>query len=121
MKKIAITVFLVLACTLAFAIPAFAGNGNNGAVVGEAEDPNYPQLGVIRYVGNHAGYHFWFTVSEDLGPYEAGKSYHNVYKFEVKNPNKWMGPTTVPNRAPYNIVATPGQTAYYKIIETKPQ
>ncbi|MFC2162298.1 hypothetical protein ACFLRF_01335 [Candidatus Altiarchaeota archaeon] len=87
----------------------------NGAVKGVAADPNYPQLGDITYLANKPGYHFWFTMEADLGRYEAGHSYHNVYKFDVKDTSEWCGPVTIPNRAPYNLVGPVGASVYYKI------
>jgi hypothetical protein len=46
---------------------------------------------------------------------EAGKAYHNVYKYQVDDPSEWCATTVVPNREPYNFGGTAGQTAYFKI------
>jgi hypothetical protein len=119
MKKI-IIIGLITVLVIA-AIPAVAVAGGNGAYRGEAADPLYPELGTIQYLSNKAGYHFWFTVSADLGPYTAGHSYHNVYKVNVNDPSEWAGPLTVggsPQRAPYDLVGHTGETAYYKIFDT---
>jgi hypothetical protein len=119
MRKVIIAVLLVVVFTLAFAGPVIAGG--NGAFRGEAADPKYPQLGTITYLSNKAGYHFWFTVSADLGVYEAGHSYHNVYKLKVDDPSEWAGPIDVggnPERPPYNQVGHEGEQVYYKIFDT---
>lgn len=105
------------------AIPVGAQNGNapnhapdsTGTVQGSAEDPDNPGLGVIDYLFNNSGYHFWFTPTEDIGPYTAGHSYHNVYKYDLADPSDWCGPVNIPDRLPYNAGGTAGDTAYYKI------
>jgi hypothetical protein len=98
---------------------AFAGGpgdgGNNGAIHGSDYDPSYPGLGEIEYLFNKPGYHFWFTPTENIGPYTAGHSYHNVYKYDVKDASDWCGPVNIPPRPPYNAGGTDGGTAYYKI------
>ena len=116
MKKL-IMIGLITVLVLA-AIPAVAVAGGNGAYKGEAADPDYPQLGTIKYLANKPGYHFWFTVNADLGPYVAGHSYHNVYKFEVGDPGEWADPVTIPDREPYNLVGPVGAQVYYKIFDT---
>jgi hypothetical protein len=124
MKKILIAVLLVAVFSLAFAAPVFAGG--NGAIVGEY-DTGGP-LGVISYVGNPAGYHLWFTCNTDVTTtltdgssftYEAGHSYHNIYKFKVKDTDKWgyHDPANPPANAPYNIVNPDGDPVYLKIID----
>ena len=122
MKKV-FFIGLAIALLLVMVMPmvAAAGGNGNGAFRGEAEDALYPELGVIKYLSNKAGYHFWFTVSADLGVYEAGHSYHNVYKVKVDDPSEWAGPIPVggnPPRAPYNEVGHEGEMVYYKIIDT---
>ncbi len=117
-KRILIALVLVLALA-ATASVVWAGGG--GAYRGEAEDPLYPQLGMISYLATPAGYHFWFTVTANLGPYTAGHSYHNVYQVTVGDPSEWCGPIPVggnPNRAPYNLVGHAGESVYYKIFDT---
>jgi hypothetical protein len=104
-------VLVGLGLILALAVPALAG----GAIKGTAADPIAPQLGDIDYLFNGPGYHFWFTATADLGPYDAGDSYHNVYKYSLKDPTDWCGPVDIPDRPPYNAGGTVGQTAYYKI------
>lgn len=94
-----------------------ASAGGGGAYRGEAEDPLYPQLGMISYLATPAGYHFWFTVTDDLGRYEAGHSYHNVYQATVDDAGEWCR-CYVPNRPPYNEVGFTGQYMYYKIFDT---
>ena len=85
---------------------------------GEAKDPNALWLGTIKYLGNPAGYHFWFTPIETRGRYIEGHTYHNVYKFDLKDTTEWCGSSTiVPDREPYNLVATPGIEVYYKIYD----
>ena len=49
------------------------------------------------------------------GPYDAGDSYHNIYKYKLKNTSDWCGPVLVADRLPYNAGGTAGQMAYYKI------
>jgi len=110
MKKLA-----VLFAGFALLISVSTVLAGNGAVQGEAGDLSYPGLGIIRYLGNKPGYHFWFTPKENIGPYVAGHSYHNVYKLEVGDTSEWCGPVNIPNRAPYNLVGHTGKTAYYKI------
>ena len=105
---------------LSIALALFAGVGSAGAdtVKGFAEDPNFPVLGSVKYLGTPQGYHFWFTPTQDIGLHDAGHSYHGVYRFDVEDSSDWCGPTTVPNRAPYNLVAAPGQLAWYKTFDT---
>ncbi len=110
MKKL--TILIVGTLLLLSATTVLAANG---AVKGEAMDPSYPGLGMIRYLGNKPGYDFWFTPTQNIGPYVAGHSYHNVYKLEVGDPSEWCGPVNIPNREPYNLVGHTGATAYYKI------
>jgi hypothetical protein len=114
-RVIVFGILMVVALTM-MAPGALAG----GAYRGSAEDPLYPELGLIEYLSNPAGYHFWFTVSEDLAWYEAGHSYHNVYKLKVDDPDEWCGTVTVGGggRAPYNLVGHQGETAYFKIFDT---
>ena len=115
-----------LLLTMAMAMPAIAGPGNGnapnnapdgtGTVHGTAQDPSFSQLGEIKYLFNKAGYHFWFSPTANLRPYVAGNEYHNVYKYEVDDPENWCPePTIIPNRLPYNAGGTDGQSAYYKI------
>ena len=114
MRRRMILIGVLIAVALVLAAPsAFAG----GAVQGTAWDPNATWLGEIRYLGNRAGYHFWFTPTESGYLYEADHSYHNVYKFSVDDPDEWCT-ATVPNRAPYNIVAPVGETVYFKVFDT---
>jgi hypothetical protein len=105
---------LTLGLLLAVSVPAMAGSGN-GAIRGSAADANAPALGEIDYLFNNSGYQFWFTAESDLGPYTAGHSYHNVYKYDVGDTSDWCGPVNIPNRLPYNAADTDGGTAYYKI------
>jgi len=114
MKKFLIG--LVFACLLLLTVSSPV---QAETVSGEAEDLNALWLGTIKYLGNPAGYHFWFTPTETRGNYIEGHTYHNVYKFNEKDTTEgeWCGPTTVPNREPYNLVATPGTKAYYKIYD----
>ena len=122
MRKIVLIISIALILMLVCVIPVVADSGKSkGAFRGEAMDSKYPQLGTIKYLSNKAGYHFWFTVSADLGPYVAGHSYHNVYKLEVDDPSEWAGPIAVggnPPRPPYNQVGHEGKSVYYKIFDT---
>jgi hypothetical protein len=86
-----------------------------GTIRGSDFDPNVPALGEMRFLFNQAGLHFWFTPTANVGPYTAGHSYHNVYKYEVGDTSEWCGPVVLPDRAPYNAGGTAGQQAYYKI------
>ena len=110
-KKLFISMLFSAILLVLVVSSVFAG----GTFRGEASDPSYPQLGPIKYLGNPAGYHFWFTANDDLGRYLAGHSYHNVYKIEVGDTSEWCGPVNVPNRPPYNQVGFTGEYAYYKI------
>ena len=104
MKKLMLSLFFVVLFAV-FAVPAFAKTER-----GEATDPNATWLGIIKYLGNSAGYHFWFTPTETHGNYTAGHTYHNIYKFELEDASDWCpSQATVPNRAPYNLVASPGK------------
>jgi hypothetical protein len=107
---------ILMAVALVAIAPSVLAGG--GATQGSDYDPNYPGLGEIRYLGNRPGYHFWFTPTENIGPYMAGHSYHNVYKLSVGDPDEWCGPVNIPNRPPYNRVGHTGKTAYYKIFDT---
>ena len=110
-----VTAVMLLSAGLALAGPS-QGAGGNGAVQGSSVDGNAPALGEVTYLFNKAGYHFWFTVSADLGPDTEGHSYHNIYKYDVGNPSEWCPTTTVvPDRLPYNAGDTVGETVYYKI------
>ena len=116
MKKL-ITMFLIFALTLFVVKGVSAGN-----VKGETEDPYYKQqLGLIKYLGTPSGYHFWFTLTASIpynSNYDVGHTYHNIYKFNVKDTSYWCPrQTTVPDRKPYNIVAEPGTKAWYKIYD----
>ena len=110
-KKILLTLF-VLSLTFVFVGFAHAKNPK-----GYAPEENYPEFGEIKYLGNPSGYHFWFTMEEDLGWYEEGHSYHNVYKFKPKNEPEWCGPVTIPDREPYNLVGPVGAEVWYKIYD----
>jgi hypothetical protein len=85
---------------------------------GTAPDVNAPALGDIDYLFNPAGFHFWFTPTADLGPYVAGHSYHNVYKYSVDDPSEWCVVPVLPDREPYNLGGTAGEMVYYKIWDT---
>lgn len=124
--KVAVaTVALTSLTTLGMAGPVAAKPGNgNGNIAGTQVDALAPALGGITYLFNNAGYHFWFTATADVGEYyEAGDSYHNVYKYAVDDPENWCGlgtydealTSTIPNRAPYNLGGTAGTEVYYKI------
>lgn len=84
---------------------------------GTAFDENALWLGEITYLGNPSGYHFWFTPEESHFWYTANHNYHNVYKFEVDNPEEWCGTVLVPDREPYNLVGHTDSVVYYKIID----
>ncbi len=112
MKKFLIG--LVFACLLLLTVSSPV---QAKTVSGEANDPNALWLGTIKYLGNPAGYHFWFTPTETRAWYTIGHTYHNVYKFDLKDTTEWCGPATVPDREPYNLVATPGTQVYYKIYD----
>jgi len=120
-KIFSILFALVLVVSLGLVMATPVAADGNGAYRGEAADSLYPALGVIKYLSNPSGYHFWFTVSANLGPYQAGHSYHNVYKVKVDDPSEWAGPIAVggnPPRAPYNQVGHTGEWVYYKIFDT---
>jgi hypothetical protein len=114
--KRALLVLLVIALVMVFMVPVATGKTFKGV----AADPLAPQLGDITYLGNPAGYDFWFTPTGDLGPYTGGNSYHNVYKYKPQwdGPQPgWCGTTMIPDRAPYNLVGFDvGTMFYYKII-----
>lgn len=112
--KVLNTLFMGLVM-LILAVSVTQAKSDNAALRGKAFDPNNTWLGEVTYLFNKPGYHFWFTPTANGGPYTAGHSYHNVYKYEVENPGEWCGPTTIPDRLPYNAGATAGETAYYKI------
>jgi hypothetical protein len=113
-KVLTITLVVILVSLL------ISGTALAKAYRGSAEDPLYPEFGSMEYLSNPAGYHFWFTMSGDHAPYEAGHSYHNVYKLKVDDPSEWCGTVTVgsSNRHPYDLVGHQGETAYYKIWDT---
>jgi hypothetical protein len=113
-KKLVISMLFSAVLLVLVVTSVFAGGTSRGI----AEDPNVPALGPVKYLGNPAGYHFWFTVSADLSYYEAGHSYHNVYKLRVGDPSEWCGTTKVPNREPYNLVGHTGKIVYYKVWDT---
>ena len=113
-KKISISILISAILLVMVASTVFAG----GNFRGEDVDSEAPALGVIKYLGNPAGYHFWFTANADLGPYLAGHSYHNVYKIKPKDLSEWCGPALVPNREPYSEVGFTGESVYYKIWDT---
>ncbi len=50
------------------------------ATSGVAEDPNAPQLGDIKYLGNQYEINFWFTPTTNISSYQAGHFYHLTYK-----------------------------------------
>lgn len=111
------TIAVTSLTTMGVAGPVAAKPGNgNGNIAGTAMDAHSPGLGEITYLFNNAGYHFWFTATDNVGLYyEAGDSYHNVYKYAVDDPEKWCGTVTIPDRAPYNAGGTAGTAVYYKI------
>ena len=116
MKKrvlIALVVVLALAATASL---VWAGGG--GTSRGVASDPNALWLGPVKYLGNPAGYHFWFTPTETHYWYEAGHKYHNVYKLTVDDPGEWCFIGPVPDRPPYNLTGHAGEMVYFKIIDT---
>lgn len=123
MKKALLVMAMVIALAMSTMAGAVAKNGNapghagdTGTVQGEAADANAPGLGTIKYLFNKAGYHFWFTATADVGAYyEAGNSYHNVYKYVVDDPENWCAEVNIPPRPPYNAGGTDGGTAFYKI------
>ncbi|OGK11365.1 hypothetical protein A2954_03250 [Candidatus Roizmanbacteria bacterium RIFCSPLOWO2_01_FULL_37_12] len=115
MKKI-INFLTFLTLVLVFTV-AVSAKSENAAFKGSAVDPNFGALGEIKYVGNTQGYHFWFTVSSNLGPYVSGHSYHNVYKFDLEDTSDWCGPAIVPNREPYNLIAEVGTNVWFKIFD----
>ena len=112
-KKISISILISAILLVMVASTVFAG----GNFRGEDVDSEAPALGVIKYLGNPAGYHFWFTANADLGPYLAGHSYHNVYKIKEGDKSEWCGPVNIPDRPPYNEVGHTG-SAFYKIWDT---
>ena len=113
MKKLPLVAVVALMLALAFAAPAAAKT-----LRGSAQDANAPTLGDIEYLFNPAGFHFWFTPVDNLGPYTAGHSYHNVYKYTVDDPAEWCTVPSLPDREPYNIGGTDGEMVYYKIWDT---
>ena len=116
MKRIVILVILALILTVAMAMPVFAGG--NGAERGVCYDENAQWLGEITYLANKSGGHLWFTPTANGSPYIAGHRYHNVYKYKVDDPSEWAIVPNVPDREPYNKIATPGEPIYYKIFDT---
>ena len=109
-KTSAVAAALILSTSTA----AVAGNG---AVRGEAEDSGNPGLGTITYVFNNAGYHFWFTPTENVSIYQAGHSYHNIYKYDAGGQSAWCGPVSIPDTPPYNAGGTAGGKAYYRVLD----
>ena len=107
---------LVLSFSLVMAMPVAAGG--NGAERDVCHDDNATWLGEITYLANKSGGHLWFTPTVYGGPYIAGHRYHNVYKYKVDDPNEWAIVPVVPDRLPYNKIATPGEQIYYKIFDT---
>jgi len=124
MRRAVILCLLSLLVVLTLTTPVLAGDKGKGAYRGEAADPLYWQLGTIKYLSNPSGYHFWFTAVGNLGIYEKGHSYHNVYKLadKVDDPGEWAGPGKVPEagtgRPPYNLVGHEGKSVYWRIYDT---
>jgi hypothetical protein len=119
MKKRVFIAALVLVLLMVLVVGTVSAGGG-GAYRGEAEDPVYPQLGMIKYLATPAGYHFWFTVNANVSVYVADHSYHNVYQVRVGDPSEWCGPIPVggsPPRPPYNQVGHEGESVYYKIFD----
>lgn len=116
MKRTSTIVAIVVAALTVLALPASAGNG---ALKGTGADGSQ----VTDYLFNKAGYHFWFTATNpgwgSSSLYVTGNDYHNVYKYEVDDPDDWCpATTTIPDREPYNLGGTAHQTAYYKIWDS---
>ena len=76
-----------------------------------------PEFGMVTWLDNPAGFHFWFTLEEDFDVYYEGHSYHNIYKLvdKVDDPSEWCGPVTIPNKSPFNQTRHVGEQTYYKI------
>lgn len=113
MRRASIAVVLSLLLVVAGAVSASAKTTQ-----GSAYDPNVAALGEISYLFNPAGFHLWFTPNADIGPYVAGDSYHNVYKYSVDDPTEWCIVPVLPDRLPYNAGGTAGQMVYYQIWNT---
>ena len=98
--------------------PTFLCNADS-VIQGAAYDPiNHDTLGLITYQASPGKYEFWFTVSPPgVGFYIAGHAYHNYYEKDPINPGDFCNTTVVPDREPYNIVATPGDTYYWKVFD----
>ena len=121
MKKRVLIRGLGLALLMVLLVGTASAGGGGGAYRGEAVDGKYPGLGTIKYLATPAGYHFWFTPTQNIASYVAGHSYHNVYQVTVGDPTEWCGPIAVggnPARAPYNLVGHEGESVYYKIFDT---
>lgn len=115
-KRMLIAIVVILG--LAMMVSPIWAKGGGGTNRGVASDPNAEWLGPVKYLGNPAGYHFWFTPTASLGSYEAGHSYHNVYKLQVDDESEWCYGGPAPNRPPYNRTGHTGQMVYYKIFDT---
>lgn len=117
MKRL-IVIVLVIVMVLTLGSGVASAVSVNGAERGVCEDENALWLGEITYLANKSGGHLWFTPTADGGPYIAGHRYHNVYKYNVDDPSEWAIVPVVPDRLPYNKIATPGEPIYYKIFDT---
>lgn len=93
-------------------------DNKSSTVEGTDWDLNATWLGEITYMGNTKGYHLWFTPELSSGVYIAGDEFHNVYQYQVGDPEEWAGPIEVVNRAPYNIAGIAGNMVYYRIYNT---
>ena len=98
------------------------GSALGKAYRGVAPYDGRPEFGMVKWLDNPAGFHFWFTMEADLiilpwYNYEEGHSYHNIYKLEVDDPSEWcgIGMVTVPNKSPFNQTRHVGEQVYFKI------
>lgn len=118
MKKVITLCLLSLLLVSTITSPVLAGDKGNGAVKDTCFDSKALWLGELTYLANNSGGHMWFTPTKTGGPYIAGHSYHNVYKYTVDDPSEWAVIPVVPDREPYNIFGKAGEKLYYKIFDT---
>jgi len=114
MKRKWISIVGIVAIATLFVFGTVSAKAFRGTDIYDGKED---EIGMVDWLDNPTGFHFWFTIDKSYSHYIEGHSYHNIYKLVdvIEDPSEWCGPVTIPNKSPFDKTRHVGEQTYYKI------